>query len=136
VSPARWSDIWLNESFATYAQFLWLDEIGRIDLDSEMSQLLRARQSGDVATGTPTVESMFGFESYDGGSVVVHALRLEVGDDFFFDLLADWIKSNNGTSQTSEAFISLAQDLTGADLGEFFDTWLYATSLPAEFPQR
>jgi aminopeptidase N len=136
VSPATWSDIWLNESFATYAQYLWLDEIGLVDLNSEMSQLLLERQTGDVATGTPTLESMFGFESYDGGSVVVHALRLKVGDDAFFKLLAEWIGMNTGTSQSSDAFISVAQDLTGADLGEFFDAWLYATSLPAEFPER
>ena len=135
VSPATWSDIWLNESFATYAQYLWLDEIGLVDLDSEMSELLRARQTGDVATGAPTLESMFGFESYDGGSVVVHALRLKVGDEAFFKLLGGWIGSNTGTSQTSDAFISLAQDLTGFDLGEFFDAWLYAGRLPAEFPR-
>ena len=100
-----------------------------------MSQVLQQRQNGNVATGTPTVESMFGFESYDGGSVVVHALRLEVGDDAFFDLLAEWIGSNTGTSQSSDAFIALAKNLTGTDLDEFFDTWLYATGLPAEFPQ-
>ena len=52
VSPATWSDIWLNESFATYAQYLWLDEIELVDLDSEMSELLLARQTGDVATGS------------------------------------------------------------------------------------
>ena len=126
--------LWLNESFATYAQYLWLDEIELVDLDSEMSELLLARQTGDVATGAPTVESMFGFESYDGGSVVVHALRLEVGDEAFFTLLAGWIGLNTGTSQTSEAFISLAHDLTGIDLDEFFDSWLYAASLPGEFP--
>ena len=134
VSPATWSDIWLNESFATYAQYLWLDEIELVDLDSEMSELLLARQTGDVATGAPTVESMFGFESYDGGSVVVHALRLEVGDEAFFTLLAGWIGLNTGTSQTSEAFISLAHELTGIDLDEFFDSWLYAANLPGEFP--
>lgn len=134
VSPATWSDIWLNESFATYAHFLWLDEIGIVDLDSEMSQVLRARQRGDVATGAPTVESMFGFESYDGGSAVVHALRLKIGDDAFFELLAVWIEANAGTSRSSDAFIALAQDVAGADLGEFFDTWLYATGLPENFP--
>jgi aminopeptidase N len=134
VSPATWSDIWLNESFATYAQYLWLDEIELVDLDSEMSELLLARQTGDVATGTPTLESMFGFESYDGGSVVVHALRLEVGDDAFFELLVEWVGTNTGTSQSSDSFIALAQNLTGSDLGEFFDTWLYATSLPEKFP--
>ena len=82
----------------------------------------------------PTLESMFGFESYDGGSVVVHALRLEVGDEAFFTLLAGWIGLNTGTSQTSDAFISLAQDLTGADLGEFFDSWLYADEPASRVP--
>ena len=32
VSPADWSDLWLNESFATYAQWLWLDHVGLFPL--------------------------------------------------------------------------------------------------------
>ncbi len=134
VSPASWSDIWLNESFATYAQWLWLDEIGEAPLDDVATDTLAGRQNGRQATGTPTVANLFGFESYDGGAVVVHALRLELGDDAFFALLRGWLAENAGTSQTTAAFIERAEQEAGRDLTEFFDDWLFATDLPDEFP--
>ncbi len=78
--------------------------------------------------------NLFGFESYDGGAVVVHALRLELGDDAFFALLRGWLAENAGTSQTTAAFIERAEQEAGRDLTEFFDDWLFATDLPDEFP--
>ena len=134
VSPARWSDIWLNESFATYAQWLWLDEADVAPLQIQADRALRGRQDGSQATGAPLVENLFGFESYDGGAVIVHALRLEMGDDAFFALLQKWLNDNASTSQSTEAFIDLAEQVADRDLTTFFDDWLYATDLPDEFP--
>ena len=85
VTPARWEDLWLNESFATYGQWLWLDHTGRIDLDSTAADVLAARQFPGDPTGQPgDAEGLFGFDRYEGGAVVLHALRLEIGDDAFF----------------------------------------------------
>ncbi len=134
VSPARWDDIWLNESFATYAQWLWLDEVGLQDLDAVAGRTLAQRQQGTKATGDPEVQDLFGFESYDGGATVVHALRLTMGDDAFFELLRTWIADHAGTSQSSETFEELASEVHGADLGPFFEEWLYATELPGSYP--
>jgi aminopeptidase N len=134
VTPARWEDIWLNESFATYAQWLWLDEVGLQDLDTVAARTLEMRQGGGRPTGRPEAANLFGFESYDGGAVVVHALRRTMGDEAFFDLLRTWIATYAGTSQTSDAFEALASDVHGADLTAFFDAWLYATDLPDEYP--
>jgi aminopeptidase N len=135
VSPATWSDIWLNESFATYCQWLWLDEIGLTTVGAEATRSLRRRQNGPVSTGDPTVASLFGFESYDGGAVVVHALRIEIGDTAFFELLRRWVADNIGTSQPTTAFIALAEEVSGRDLGQFFDDWLYSADLPDTFPE-
>ena len=134
VSPAEWTDLWLNESFATYAQWMWLDEVDVASLDFQADSVLPARQNGTQATGRPSVENLFGFETYDGGAVIVHALRLELGDDVFFALLKRWLADNAGTSQSTEAFIALAEEEAGRDLTEFFDDWLYATDLPDDFP--
>ena len=134
VSPARWSDLWLNESFATYAQWLWFDESGDTPVRVQANRMLANRQIGSQATGLPAVDNLFGFERYDGGAVVVHALRLEVGDDVFFSLLQQWLADNADTSQSTEAFIDLAEQVAERDLTEFFDDWLFAPDLPEEFP--
>ena len=57
-----------------------------------------------------------------------------MGDDAFFELLTRWIEEYNGTSQSTETFIAAAESVHGADLTEFFETWLYAPSLPSTYP--
>jgi aminopeptidase N len=66
--------------------------------------------------------------------VVLHALRLTIGDDAFFGLLRQWVIDNDGTSRTTDDFIALAEEMTKTDLTEFFDTWLFASKLPRSFP--
>ncbi len=134
VTPARWSDLWLNESFATYAQWLWLDHAGFTVLEREADIALRLRQFVTEPTGEPSAENLFGYERYDGGAVVVHALRGELGDDAFFTLLQRWVAENDGTSRTTDDFIALAEEVTGRSLDAFFESWLYAPSVPDEYP--
>ena len=97
VTPADWSDLWLNESFASYGQWLWLDHIGLWDLEAQAEANLRQRQSPTEPTGEPTRGNLFGYERYDGGAVVVHALRGQLGDEAFFELLRRWVADNDGT---------------------------------------
>ncbi len=135
VTPAHWEDLWLNESFATYGQWLWLDHTGRLDLDTTADQMLALRQGPGDPTGRPDeAAGLFGFDQYDGGAVVLHALRREVGDAAFFTLLQRWVAQNTGTSRTTADFIALAEEVAGRDLTAFFDDWLFASSLPATFP--
>jgi aminopeptidase N len=134
VAPARWRDIWLNESFASYAEWMWLDHAGYIDLAETAAQNLDQRQNGSVATGDPTVDGLFGYEVYEGGAVVLHALRSALGDDTFFEVLQRWVADNVDTSRTSDDFIALTEEVSGRDMTQFFDDWLYATDLPDRYP--
>ena len=134
VSPATWNDIWLNESLTSYAQWLWLDHIGLQPLDGYADAVLSRRQTGGGATGEPTLDDMFGFTRYDGGAAVVHALRAVMGDDAFFELMTRWVGDHVGTAQSTDTFVALAGEIHGADLGPFFDEWLYADTLPDSYP--
>lgn len=132
VSPATWTDIWLNESFASYATWMWLEHAGFGSLSEEANFALENRPP--TSTGHPTVDEMFGYNSYDGGAVVLQALRLTIGDDKFFELLQRWVAENNGNSRTTADFIELAQAIAGVPMTDFFDTWLFAEVLPNQFP--
>ncbi len=134
VSPARWQDIWLNESFATYGQWMWLEHVGMQTVAAAASESLQRRRSGGGSTAKPTAETMFDFEVYEGGAVVLEALRLSIGDTAFFALLRLWVHDNVGASRTTEDFIALAEKVAGKDLTTFFGDWLYATSLPDTLP--
>jgi aminopeptidase N len=132
VSPARWTDVWLNESFATYGQWMWLDHLGMLPIEGSASAALAGRQEGSSAAPRPA--ELFGFNSYDGGAVILHALRKTIGDDRFFTLLRRWVAENNGQSRTTEQFVTFCNEVAGQDLTEFFDSWLYADVLPDQFP--
>ena len=69
VTPARWIDIWLNESFATYGEWMWLDHVGIATLGSRAESALADRPPGSSAR--PPVSDLFGYNSYYGGAVVL-----------------------------------------------------------------
>ena len=135
VTPARWEDLWLNESFATYGQWLWLDHAGYGDLEETAAAVLRFRQEPGDPTGDPSsADSLFGFERYDGGAVVLHALRRELGDGAFFTLLRRWAAENAGTSRTSDDFEALAATVADATSARSSATGSTPRSSPPRFP--
>jgi aminopeptidase N len=137
VTLARWQDIWLNEGFATYAEWMWLDHTGDQSLVTTARDALQSKRSTDAgaaSTADPAVDDLFGFNSYDGGAVVLHALRLTIGDTDFFSLLQQWVQHNTGTSRTTDDFIALAEQVSTDDLTQFFNDWLFSAVPPSSFP--
>jgi aminopeptidase N len=132
VSPAQWNDIWLNEGFATYAQWLWLDHAGLVPLDVSTSQAIGSLPPVGWPLDAPA--ELFGPVSYDGGAVTLHALRLTVGDTAFFAGLRTWVERHAGDAVTTADFRAVMEDVSDDDLGAFFDAWVHAEQPPRQYP--
>jgi len=132
VSPGQWSDIWLNEGFASYSEYLWLEaSVPGFDIDQAIrNEHDRAGSFLDTPAGAPPRDDLFNASIYRRGGFTLHALRTTIGDDMFFQLLATYVEEFGGGSAFTSDFIGLAEDISGQDLDSFFDAWLFANELP------
>jgi aminopeptidase N len=135
VSPERWSDIWLNEGFATYAGWMYTEYNGGASVSQTFdgsSNYGRAASSPfwQIVLADPGPEDMFSNIPYNRGAMTLHALRRKVGDDTFFRILREWAASNRYSHASTADFIALAKRESGQDLDAFFDVWLYQKGKP------
>ena len=134
LSVHNWRDIWLNEGFATYAEWLWAERQGRrtaqAAFDERMSTYTPAAGSGRSGSATPAATHLFDAPIYQRGAMTLHALRVRIGDDAFFRLLKAWVSENAGGTVTTKRFIALAERVSGKQLDGFFNTWLYKRAKP------
>ncbi len=133
VSLAKWQDIWLNEGFATYASVLWAEHQGGVaESKGEMNAYytIISNQTRFVPPGNPPQDDLFNGGVYLRGAWVLHALRLEVGDAVFFDILKTYYDRFKYGNAITEEFIALAEELSGQDLTDFFQGWLFDEEVP------
>lgn len=133
VTLKRWSDICINECFASYAVWLWHENVDGTDLNARWERQMRSAIADPAFWRSPLVAMPPGEEFtsvYDRGPLALHALRNEMGDDAFFTLLEKWPATYGHASfDDLEAF---ASRVAGRDLGPFMDAWFRGTTLPPE----
>jgi len=132
VTLARWQDIWLHEGFACYSEWLWSERSGGepADVHARRHHGRLAKLDQDLVLSDPGAELMFDDRVYKRGALTLHALRLTVGDDAFFDLLRSWVSQNLGGNVVTADFTRHAGASSGAELDELFSSWLDQPELP------
>ena len=132
---AGWRNIWVNEGFATYAQWLYDERTGVKNADAKFAEAWAEHAEDprfwEVRIGDPGPENIFHSAIYVRGAMTLHQLRQMVGDQTFFKVLRSWATSRAGTAVTIADFIAHAEKVTERDLGEFFNTWLFTGKQPA-----
>jgi aminopeptidase N len=135
VTPTLWRDIWLNEGFATYSEWLWADKLGTRSLQASFDAAY-APAAEDEFWQTPPAdpggpENLFHDPVYDRGAMTLHVLRREVGDEAFFAILRAWANDYKYGNADTAALISLSERVSGKQLDALFEAWLFKPGKPA-----
>ncbi|MBE2183204.1 MAG: M1 family metallopeptidase [Anaerolineae bacterium] len=150
ISLEDWSDIWLNEGFASYAEWLWLEHTEGPDArDAAIAEAygfmsgdgwqefgltnaqIRAELMSMGLTGSPDPDNLFNAAVYYRGGLTLHALRLVVGDDAFFEILRTYAGQYTYGNATTDDFFAIAEAISGRNLEKFKRDWLYVIQIPS-----
>ncbi|MGY0058763.1 M1 family metallopeptidase [Streptomyces sp. LZ34] len=138
VTPRTWKDMWLNEGFATYTEWLWEeghDEDGRTaqeifddfydGTDDESEGIWDFPPADPPSAGRVSDPPVYG-----RGAMVLHKVREAVGDKTFFAILRAWTRDHRHGNADTAQFIALCEKKSGKDLQDLFDVWLYGDGKP------
>lgn len=136
ITCATWHDIWLNEGFATYCEALWVEFKSGQDKQALLNYMSGRRPgsyNGSVYVYDDTdFNRIFSSDfSYRKGGWVLHMLRHVVGDEMFFNILAEYRFRYEYGSAITDDFTAVINDVWGGDdLSWFIDEWVYEPGSP------
>jgi aminopeptidase N len=139
VTCGSWQDIWINEGFASYSEYIALEKL--VSLQAANDWIVEAH---DYAISQPkgsvyldedeakSVRRIFSFAlSYKKGAAIIHMLRHEINnDDDFFDIMRQFQTVYADTVATAREFLGVVNDVTGNNYQWFFDQWYFGSGYP------
>jgi aminopeptidase N len=133
VGLAKWQDIWLNEGFACYAEWLWAEANGGPTADAlaRKYHAILSKLPQDITLGDPGPRVMFDDRIYKRGALTLHALQQRLGAEAFFNLVRAWTTTSAHSTAGTAEFTALAATFTDESLDGFFDSWLFKQALPS-----
>jgi aminopeptidase N len=137
ITCASWTDIWLNEGFATYLAALAQEEYYPANWEEFKAASIESIVSlpwGSVyVTDTTSAASIFDFRLiYQKGAMVLHMLRWVLGDDDFFEAVRNYLNDPllAYSFVKTENLVSHLENQSSKDLTEFFEDWFYGEGYP------
>ncbi len=138
VTPESWANLTLNEGFANYSEYLWVEhKEGRDEADmhhvSEMEQYLneaKEKQVNLVRFYYDNSEDMFDSHSYAKGGRILHMLRSHIGDEAFFQSLNHYLTKHALSTVEVHELRMAFEEITGRDLNWYFNQWFLASGHP------
>lgn len=135
VTPKQWKDIWLNEGFAAYSEWLWREHLGESTPAEEFAVQYRRAATSEfwqLRIGDPGANELFNGAVYSRGAMTLYAVRLAVGDATFAKILRQWAGRDQNRPATTADFIALSERVSGKQLDDLFNAWLYTPGKPAD----
>ena len=135
----HWSDMWLNEGFATWSEWIWTERHGGDTAHEQFEDLYATPEDSPggqdlwfpAPNALPDASELFATPVYDRGAMTLQALREKIGnDDTFLAILRAWYGENRYSNVTTAEFIATAERVSGLQLDHFFDVWLFQEGRP------
>ncbi|MEX2654818.1 MAG: M1 family aminopeptidase, partial [Acidimicrobiia bacterium] len=132
IGLGQWDDIWLNEGFATFMTWRWIErDLGREAYEAEVRRAWDAMSlPGVPPPDHPPGQDLFNASVYQRGGLALVALREFVGDDEYFDFLRSYVATFSGTTVTTEAFLTFVLVVLGPDAEDLIIDWVRSEQIP------
>jgi aminopeptidase N len=137
VTCKDWANLWLNEGFADYFQFVWTERRdGKDDADfqfwRDQNQWVRQPRlfpipivSRDFVDSTENQDNI-----YDKAGWVLRMLREKLGDEDFYRALRHYLEANRGQNVVTADLQKAIEQATSVNVDKFFDEWVYGAGAP------
>jgi aminopeptidase N len=137
VTPKSWRDMWLNEGFATYAEWLWQEDDGGDSAQETFDALYDHGEDDhkDLWSFPPAKPTSAAHISdapvYQRGAMVLHKIRQTVGDDTFYDIVQGWAADHrHGNADTADFTAYVEKMAPDEDFDGIWEDWLYGDGKP------
>ncbi|GAA0571890.1 M1 family metallopeptidase [Actinomadura livida] len=134
VTPERWADIWMNEGFATYSEWLYAEKFEGTPVQESFDAVYATPADDGLWKGVvsdPGRDHIFDGLVYDRGAMAVHVLRQTIGENAFYRLLREWPATYRYGNASTEDLVRFAERLSHKKLDAWADAWLYSEGKPS-----